>query len=316
MIPLPSSLKLIQKKDNYAEFAIEGLYPGYGFTVGNSLRRVLLSSLKGAAITDVKMKGVNHEFSTIPGVMEDVIHICLNLKKLRFRCFSEEPVKATLKAKGIKEATGQDFILPPELELANKDQKIATLTNKTAEFEIEIVVKKGIGYEPKEIREAEKLEVGEIALDAIFTPVRNVSYRVENMRVGQRTDFDKLFIEIETDGTIQPENALMEANKLLLDHFSVIDNGIKEVAEGDKPKKQVEKEEKEKPEIDPAEVLIEDMKLSTRTINSLVTGHIKSAAGLSKKSESDILSLEGLGDKGLKEIKKALKKIGLELKAD
>jgi DNA-directed RNA polymerase subunit alpha len=199
--------------------------------------------------------------------------------------------------------------------LINKDQKIATLTSKTAEFEIEIIVKKGIGYEAKETREEQKLEIGEIPLDAIFTPIRNVSYRVENMRVGQRTDFDKLFIEIETDGTIQPENALMEANKLLLDHFSVIDNNIKEIAEGEKPKK-AEKVEKEKLAVDGGEVLIEDMKLSTRTMNALTTAHIKSAAGLSKKSESYVLSLEGLGDKGLKEIKKALKKIGLELKAE
>ncbi|MFA5348745.1 MAG: DNA-directed RNA polymerase subunit alpha [Candidatus Paceibacterota bacterium] len=315
MIPLPSSLKLIVKKDNYAEFTIEGLYPGYGFTVGNSLRRVLLSSLKGAAITDVKFKGVSHEFSTIPGVMEDIIHICLNLKKLRFKNFSEEPIKAILKVKGAKEVTGKDFVLPTDLELINKDQKIATLTSKTAELEMEIVVRKGVGYEPKEARESEKLEIGEISLDAIFTPVRNVSYRVENMRVGQRTDFDKLFIEIETDGTIQPENALMEANKLLLDHFSVIDNGIKELAETDKPKK-IEKAEEEKPEIDAAEVLVEDMKLSTRTINALTAGHIKTAAGLAKKSESSLLELEGLGDKGIKEIKKSLKKLGLELKAE
>ncbi|MDD5220998.1 MAG: DNA-directed RNA polymerase subunit alpha [Candidatus Pacebacteria bacterium] len=315
MIPLPSSLKLIVKKDNYAEFTIEGLYPGYGFTVGNPLRRVLLSSLKGAAITDVKFKGVSHEFSTIPGVMEDIIHICLNLKKLRFKNFSEEPIKAILKVKGAKEVTGKDFVLPTDLELINKDQKIATLTSKTAELEMEIVVRKGVGYEPKEARESEKLEIGEISLDAIFTPVRNVSYRVENMRVGQRTDFDKLFIEIETDGTIQPENALMEANKLLLDHFSVIDNGIKELAETDKPKK-IEKTEEEKPEIDAAEVLVEDMKLSTRTVNALTAGHIKTAAGLAKKSESSLLELEGLGDKGIKEIKKSLKKLGLELKAE
>jgi len=315
MIPLPSSLKLIVKKDNYAEFTIEGLYPGYGFTVGNSLRRVLLSSLKGAAITDVKFKGVSHEFSTIPGVMEDVIHLCLNLKKLRFKSFSEEPIKATLKVKGAKEVTGKDFVLPTELELINKEQKIATLTSKTADLDMEIVVRKGVGYEPKEARESEKLGIGEISLDAIFTPVRNVSYRVENMRVGQRTDFDKLFIEIETDGTIQPENALMEANRLLLDHFSVIDNGIKELAEAEKPKK-AEKAEEKKAEVDAAEVLVEDMKLSTRTINALTAGHIKTAAGLAKKSESSLLELEGLGDKGIKEIKKALKKLGLELKAE
>ncbi len=169
MIPLPSSLKLIQKKDNYAEFAIEGLYPGYGFTIGNSLRRVLLSSLKGAAITDVKMKGVNHEFSTIPGVMEDVIHICLNLKKLRFKNSSDEPQVATLVVKGEKKATGKDFKLPPQVEAINPETHIATLTKSSAELEIEATVEKGIGYLPIEKREDGKGEVGVFPMDAFFT---------------------------------------------------------------------------------------------------------------------------------------------------
>jgi DNA-directed RNA polymerase subunit alpha len=245
--------------------------------------------------------------------MEDVIHICLNLKKLRFKIFSEEPIKASLKVKGQKDVTAADFNLPTELELINKTQKIATLTSKNAEMEMEITVKKGVGYEPKEMREGEKLEIGEIPVDSIFTPVRNVSYRVENMRVGQRTDFDKLFIEIETDGTVNPQDALNEANTILVDHFNLIDTGIKEIIEGSKPVKK-EKEKSKAPDL--AEINVEDMKLGTRTLNALLEAHIKTAAGLIKKTEADILEIEGLGDKGLKEIKKALKKKGLELKTE
>ena len=312
MIPLPSTPKIINQKENYAQFIVEGFYPGYGFTIGNSLRRVLLSSLKGAAITNVKIKGVQHEFSTISGVMEDVIHICLNLKKLRFKIFSEEPIKAILKVKGQKDVTGNDFHLPTELELVNKTQKIATLTSKNSEMEMEITVKKGVGYEPKEMREGEKLEIGEIPVDSIFTPIRNVSYRVESMRVGQRTDFDKLSIEIETDGTVSPQDALNEANTILVDHFNLIDQGIKEIIGEVKPAK---KEEAKAKTSDAAELNVEDMKLGTRTLNALLEAHIKTAAGLVKKTEADILEIEGLGDKGLKEIKKSLKKHGLELKA-
>ncbi|MEA3452962.1 MAG: hypothetical protein U9Q96_01325, partial [Patescibacteria group bacterium] len=181
-----------------------------------------LSSLSGAAIVRVKIKGVQHEFSTLSGVMEDVINISLNLKKLRFKLYGDEPQRAVLKAHGERKVVGSDFELPSQIELINKDLHIATLTDKKADLEMEILVQKGVGYEPREMREKEKLEIGQISLDAIYTPIENVNYRVENMRVGERTDFDRLFITIKSDGTISPEEALIEATEILINHFSLI----------------------------------------------------------------------------------------------
>ena len=227
MIPISRQPKIIEKKDSRAVFEIEALYPGYGVTIGNSLRRVLLSSLSGAAVTQVKIKGVQHEFSTIPGVLEDVITITLNLKQLRFKMYTEEPQKVQLRVKGEKEVKGSDFEMPSTVELINKNLHIATLTERKAELDLEIQIEKGTGYQPKELRKREKLEIGVIPLDAIFTPVRRVSYRIENMRVGERTDFDRLFLEIETDGTISPEAAFSEASEILLKHFSLFSTAFK-----------------------------------------------------------------------------------------
>jgi len=222
MISLPKPPKVIDKKDNWARFQIEGLYPGYGITIGNSLRRVLLSSLPGAAITQVKIKGVQHEYSTIPGVLEDVITIAMNLKKLRFKLYSEEPQKATLKVKGEKRAKGADFKLPSQVELVNKSVEIATLTSSKAELDMEIQIEKGIGYEPVEKRKRQgKFEIGVIPIDAIFTPIERVSYKVENMRVGERTDFNRLYLDITTDGTVTPEEAFSQASEIMVDHFSL-----------------------------------------------------------------------------------------------
>lgn len=222
MIPLPSQPKVIEKKDNSAIFEIEGLWPGYGVTIGNSLRRVLLSSLPGAAVTQVKIKGVQHEFSTIPGVLEDVITVLLNLKQLRFRLHTDEPQKARLVVKGEKEVRGSHFDLPSQIDLMNKDTHIATLTDRKAEFDVEILVEKGMGYDPVESRKKTKLEIGNIAVDAIYTPIRKVSYRVENMRVGEKTDFDRLILELETDGAISPEEAMTQASEVLVGHFALI----------------------------------------------------------------------------------------------
>ncbi|MDD5144934.1 MAG: DNA-directed RNA polymerase subunit alpha [Candidatus Pacebacteria bacterium] len=247
MIPLSQSPKVIKKEGNKAVFVIESLYPGYGVTIGNSLRRVLLSSLTGAAVTQVKIKGVSHEFATISGVQEDVIQIMLNLKQLRFRIFSDEPQKATLKVKGERKVKGSDFEIPSQVELTNKEAHIATLTSKTSELEMEIVIEKGIGYLPREARNKEKSEIGSIMLDSIFTPVKRVNYRVENMRVGERTDFDRLFLEIETDGVIEPENAFAQASETLLKHFDLLSQTFpKEVAVPVKkePKKTEKKAEK------------------------------------------------------------------------
>ena len=231
MIPLSQPTKVVESKQNLGIFVIEGLYPGYGITIGNSLRRVLLSSLEGAAVTQVKIKGVDHEFSTLSGVFEDVIMILLNLKQMRFRMYGEEPQKASLKVRGEKEIKASDFILPPSLELANGDLTIAHTTEKTAELEMEIQVERGIGYVPAGERKKEKQEIGSIVLDAIFTPMKRVSSKVENMRVGDRTDFNRLTLEIETDGTITPEEAFYQATDVLLKQFGVVMSGVKEIAE-------------------------------------------------------------------------------------
>ena len=254
MIPLPSQPKIIKKEEkNKAIFEIEGLYPGYGVTIGNSLRRVLLSSLPGAAVTQVKIKGVQHEFSTIPGVLEDVIQIMLNLKQLRFKVYTQESQTATLKVKGEKEVTGADFELPSQVELANPEVHIATLTSKSAELNMEILIEKGIGYEPRENRKKpsgrsqEKLEIGTIPLDAIFTPIRKVAFKVENMRVGKRTDFDRLFLEIETDGTITPEESFCLASEILLNHFNMFSQSFKkEKTELPIKEKKTEKEKRKR----------------------------------------------------------------------
>jgi DNA-directed RNA polymerase subunit alpha len=226
MIPLPQKPKIVKKEKNKALFEIEALYPGYGITIGNALRRVLLSSLEGAAVTQMKIKGISHEFSTIPGVLEDVVTIMLNVKKLRFKMIGEEPQRASLVAKGEKEIRGADFELPSQLELINPDCYIATLTSKNAKLEMEILVEKGVGYLPRERRKKEKLEIGVIPVDAIFTPIKRVAIKTENMRVGERTDFDKLYLEIETDGTILPEEAFKKAIEILINQFSFLKENI------------------------------------------------------------------------------------------
>ena len=237
MIPLPKKPKIIKKEKNKATFEIEALYPGYGVTIGNSLRRVLLSSLEGAAVTQMKIKGVPHEFSTIPGVLEDVVTIMLNLKQLRFKIFTDEPQKVTLKAKGKKGVKGSDLKLPSQLELVNKNCHIATLTTKSAKLEMELLVEKGIGYSPRELREKGKVAIGVIPIDAIFTPVKRVAFKVENMRVGKRTDFDRLFLEIETDGTISPEEAFTQASEILFVHFDLLLQAFKKHEKTKKRKK-------------------------------------------------------------------------------
>lgn len=303
MIDLPSIVKIVEKKDNWALVEIGPLYPGFGVTVGNSLRRVLLSSLPGAAITQARIKGVLHEFSTIPGVLEDVISILMNLKKLRFRLFSEEPQTAQLKVSGEKEVSGSDLKIPTQVELVNKDCHIATLTSKNASLEMEVKIEKGLGYVPVERRGKEKLELGVIALDAIFTPMRMVAFRTENVRVGERTDFDKLFLEIETDGTIAPEQALKEASEILMAHFSRLSEKIGEgVAKVKEEKKELRKK-----------MVIDEMGVSERTANILKGNGIKTVAGLLRKKEEGLRNLKGIGDRSIKEIKKALKDLSFEL---
>lgn len=220
-ILLPKPPKIIKKGENRAVFEIENCYPGYGMTLGNAFRRVLLSSLPGAAVTAVKIKGAEHEFSTIPHVLEDVIQIILNLKQVRFKKYSEEPITLTLKTKGEKKVKASEIKLTSDIEIVNKEAHIASLTDKKAELDIEIEVNSGLGYVPVEQRKKEKLPIGSIAVDAIFSPVKRVNYEVENMRVGNRTDFNRLKINIKTDGSITPEEAFNKTTQILVDHFSL-----------------------------------------------------------------------------------------------
>lgn len=222
MIQLPVEPKSISKKENRSVFEISPLYPGYGMTIGNSLRRVLLSSLEGAAITSVKIKGVDHEFSAMTGIQEDVVDIILNLKKVRFKLFKDEPVTLTLDAKGERVVTASDIKVTADVELVNPDQHIITITDKKTEFELELTVEKGIGYVPVEQRQKEKLSIGKIAIDGIFTPIKAVNFTVENIRVGQRTDYNKILLDVETDGSISPEQALRNACQILIDHFNIV----------------------------------------------------------------------------------------------
>jgi DNA-directed RNA polymerase subunit alpha len=196
--------------------------PGFGTTIGNALRRVLLSSMPGAAVTAVRIKGVEHEFSTIPNVKEDVLEIILNLKSLRLKCFSEEPVKLSLSVKGEKVVTAADLTKNSDVEICNPDLVIATLTDKNASLEMEVTVAQGRGYRTTEERVKEKLDLGTIAIDALYNPVVNVSYKVEATRLGEKTDYDKLTLSIETDGTMDALEACRTAVGVLLDHLTLI----------------------------------------------------------------------------------------------
>lgn len=313
MISLPLPPKVIQKKKNQAVFEIEALYPGYGVTIGNSLRRVLLASLQGSAVTELKIKGVPHEFSTIPGVLEDVIMVMLNVKNLRFKMFEGEEYVIELNKKGEGEVTGADFKIPPQVKLVNPEIHLATITDKKTELHMTVTIKKGIGYVPKEQLKNKKLEIGTIALDAIFTPIRNVNFQVESMRVGDRTDFDRLSLEIETDGTITPEEAFFEASDILIKHFNVIFQGKVENTE---EKKSVSAAKAKGKNEDVASMMVEELKFTGRTLNALLKNNIKTIGAIVKISEKDLTELEGMGEKGISEIKRKLKKLGQELKAE
>ncbi len=319
-ISLPKAPKLVEQlSPNRAILAIEELYPGYGLTMGNALRRVMLSSLPGAAITSVKIKDVSHEFSTLPGVSEDIVEIILNLKQIRFKVFSDEPQLVTLKIRGEKEVSANDIKTVSQVEIANPKAHIATLTSKNASLEMEIKVERGLGYSAIESRKREKQEIGVITVDAIFTPVKMINFNVEDMRVGDKTNYNRLRFDIETDGTITPAEALTNAAGMLIEHFKIVTAPIKGVkpmqAEKEKEEKIIKKESA-KEDSDISKTKIEDLKLSNRTQNILIINHIKTVAGLLRLNKKELLELEDLGEKALKEIKKALGKLGFTLKQE
>ena len=325
-VVLPSKPKVIREDAMSGIYEIDGLYPGYGHTLGNSLRRIILSSLPGAAITKVKIAGVEHEFSTIQGVKEDVVMILLALKKIRIRIDTNEPQTLTLKVKGIKEVTAKDIEVPGQAEILNPDLHIASLTDKTAEISIEMVAEKGLGYVSKQVIQKDRVDIGAITLDAAFTPIRKANYEVENMRVGDRTDFNRLRLSIETDGTITPHEALEKSIVLMITQLKAI-VGFKEeeIVEVKKPgtgSKEETADEKSGPvgdglkDVD-TELLktrIDSLGLSVRTAKALTNANIRTLGGLARKKESDIMDVDGLGAKGMQEIKKLLAQHGITLK--
>lgn len=323
----PTQPKIVSEEGNKATFEIENLYPGYGHTLGNSLRRIIHSSVPGVAVTGVAIDGVPHEFSTVNGVVEDVMTIILNLKRVNFKMTGDEPQIVTIEAKGEKVVTAADIKGPSQIDVINKDQHIATLTAKNSVLKVEITLEKGIGYASKEARvKNEKAPIGTIILDADFTPIRRVKYEVENMRVGDRTDYNRLSIAIETDGTVSPKEVLHESISIMIDQldamkfdaverlnpvfksFSLSDMSEPTVAD-------LAQEEELEGEESNMKIKVDDLPLSARTINALLMAGIKSVAGLVRKSEEDILALEGLGAKAVEEIKDSLVNLGLELKA-
>lgn len=303
-IHLPQ-VKVISEEGNKATFAIEPLYPGYGMTLGNSLRRVILSSLPGAAVTAVKIDGVAHEFSTIPNVKEDVVEIILNLKQLRVKLHSEEEY-LTISASGAGEVTAKDIKANSNVEVANPELHIATLDNKQAKLDMEIKVEKGRGFVPIEKRESEKLGIGMIAVDALYAPIKKVRYNVEATRVGQMTDLDKLVFEIETDGTIAPREALELGSEILVDHFLVV-SGKESVS-------RKENEEEAAGQDNPAaKILIEEVNLSPRTTNALLNNELKTIDDILKLKDSELRNLKGFGAKAYDEVKDKIAELGFEM---
>ena len=316
-IQLPSKPRIVSEEGNIGVYEIDGLYPGYGYTLGNSLRRVVLSSIPGGAITSLKIDGISHEFSTISGVKEDVIAMILNLKQIRVHIVDGETHTITLNAKGASSVTAGDIVCPSQVEILNPDQHIAELTDKGASLSIEMTVQHGLGYVPKEVIQKERVDVGIIALDATFTPIRRINYEVEDMRVGDRTDFNRLRMTIETDGTLTPREALEKSITIMIQQLKAV-VGFREEEPIEVPEAPVATEtEDAMSEEDIMKTRIETLEgLSTRTANALVNASIRTVGGLVRKTEDDILALEGLGQAGVNEIKDELKKISLTLREE
>ncbi len=324
-VTLPSKPRIVSEEGFSGVYEIDGLFPGYGHTLGNSLRRIVLSSLPGAAITSVKIEGAQHEFSTLDHVKEDVITILLNLKRVRIALHTDEPTTLSLSVTGPKAVTAGDISATGQVTILNPDQHIAEITAK-APFSVEIRVEKGLGYVSREVHQGERVEIGAIALDATFSPIRRVNYEVENMRVGDRTDFNRLRIAIETDGTVTPRQALEKAIETLIHQLKAIIGFKEEERKETVPEDDIQVAEEKRAASDDAfapkqaldqelfKTRIETLKLSARTINALTGANIRTIGGLARKKEEDILAIEGLGMKGLQEIKRALGEYGITLK--
>jgi DNA-directed RNA polymerase subunit alpha len=327
-IIMPSEPRIVEEDGNKGIFEIDGLYPGYGHTLGNSIRRIILSSLPGASVVSIKIEGVSHEFQTIEGIKEDVIVMILNMKKIRFKMASDEPQVVTLSVKGPKSVTASDIKTTGQVEVLNPELHIAEVTGKV-NLNIELRIEKGLGFISKEMMQKDKVDIGTIAVDAIFTPIRRVSYEVENMRVGDKTNHNRLRILIETDGTIAPRVALSQSIVTMINQLKAIVN-FQETDEEEKSdthktaaisaEKKAKKSDEEKSEnkgedfTDVLKTRTDSLELSTRTLNALTSANIRTLGGLARKKREDLLEVEGIGEKGITEIKKVLGKFGLNLK--
>lgn len=308
--------------ESYTKFIIAPLEKGWGVTVGNSLRRALLSAVQGAAVTQVRIEGVPHEFSTIDDVVEDVPEIVLNIKKLRMRLWSETPKICTLSAKGKREFTAKDLTVPPEIVIANPDQKLLTITDKNRQVNLEMVVENGRGYVTSDRLKKNQTAVEDtIFLDAFFSPVKKVNYWVESMRVLDRTDFEKVVLEVWTDGSVRPDEALIQSATILKNHMAVL-------IPQEKEPQFIEEEKLYRDRDRMVEVLamdIEELELSNRALNCLKKGRskrtgerisIQTVGDLVQRTEKDMLEIENFGRKSLEEIKKVLEDMGLTFGMD
>jgi len=282
-------------------YSIDPLPTGFGATLGNSLRRVLMTSIRGAAVTQVKINGVTHQFTTIPGVKEDIVELTLNLKKLRFKIHSDSPVIATIKAKGPKNVTAADIEISSDAEVISKNQHIATLANNKTELNIELTIEPGEGYSPMEERQTNK--IGVIVLDALFSPISNVTYEIESTLFGHRADLDKLILKIETDGSVSPQESLKQSAKTLSSYYAHIAKGESLIAE-----KMAEVADN-KPKNTEA-IAVEELPLQTRTVNALKKHGVDTLQQLAKMTDEDIADIKNLGEKSITEIKKLLEKEG------
>lgn len=295
--------------DTFGKFIAEPFERGYGVTLGNSLRRVLLSSIEGSAVTSVKFEGVSHEFSTVPGVLEDVTDIVLNIKNLVLRSHSKAPKSIYIKSEKKGEIKAKNIITDETVEIINPDLHIATLT-KDSKFNLEFQVSRGRGYVPAELNKKEEQALGTIAIDSIFTPVKRVNFHVENTRVGQRTDYDRLILEIWTNGGISPKDALLYASNILQRHLDVFVNF------GQLPEEEEEVEEisaEEKLLYEKLRLPISELELSVRSNNCLRDANIKLIGDLVRKTESELLGFRNFGKKSLTEINALLKGMGMSL---
>lgn len=306
-IHVPGVVKTEENGKNQATFTIEPLHSGYGMTLGNSLRRVLLSSIAGAAVTAFKADGASHEFTTLPGVKEDIVEIILNLKGVRFRIFSDEPQTIRLNKKGSGPVTAKDIETNADVEIVNKDHVIAHIDSASAQINLDIVVEKGRGYRAIDESSSKKVISDMIAIDSIFSPVLRVRYKVENTRVGQMTDLDKLIISVETDGTITPREAFEEASAILVNQYTAL-AGQTTVEQG-APLTSGSEISAEPGSADDAPALmtsIEDLNLSARTTNALVNNDIHTLKDLFALSDIELKELKGFGSKALDEVKEKM----------